>query len=788
MTSAERRTLLFLAILICLGAGVRAVRVRREPAPDRQDALALATQLARIDSLRASAPRGRRGSAGARSAARPRVKAGIIDPAAPIDLDQANAEAVDRLPGIGRVVAERIVANRDSFGPFGSLDGLRRVRGVGPALAERLRPNVTFSGVARPANTIIGPGAPRLGLRAFLDTLYSAPDLLTVTAPAVPAADQLGDFLLQEGLVTREQLEIAGREERQHGTRLGYNLIKLGFVKETDMTRALGRRYRVPAVDLTRFELDARIAKLIPAELALKHRVLPLKREGRTLTLALADPSRLGVLEDIKFITGYDIYPVVAGEYTLHGLLEKHFESTEAQMDSLLEDLADAGEDIEVLEGEREDEVSTVALAALVDEAPVVRLINAILTEAVRRGASDIHFECFEHELRVRFRVDGALQEIMKPPLRMRAALISRFKIMSSLNIAERRVPQDGRIKLKIGSKIIDFRVSTLPTLFGEKVVLRILDKANLQLELEKFGIEPRAEVQLMEAVSNPYGMVLVTGPTGSGKTTTLYSALSKINSIDVNIMTAEDPVEYNLFGINQVQVRTEIGLTFAAALRAFLRQDPNIIMVGEIRDLDTGGIAIKAALTGHLVLSTLHTNSAPETVTRLMDMGLEPFNVATALNLVLAQRLVRRACSSCKEQYFPDDIEFAAAKVEPTTTLGDLRFAQEALSDARSRATKEAAPFLKNLSPKTMIKDLPFFRGAGCDQCANGGLRGRQGLYEVMFMTPGLRRMVLHNASAAEIRDHAISEGMLTLRMDGWLKILKGITTIEQVVRETSA
>jgi type IV pilus assembly protein PilB len=606
-------------------------------------------------------------------------------------------------------------------------------------------------------------------------------------ASVAASTDRLGELLLAEGLITREQLDRAIQEHKEHGTRLGYNLIKQGAIKETELTRMLGRQYRMPAVDLSRFEMDPKIAKLIPAELAMKHQVLPLRREGRTLTVALADPTRLAVLEDIKFITGYDIFPVVGGEYTLRTLLEKHFESNGAQMDTLLEDLADIEEEIEVLEEEQED-VSTVALAAQVDEAPVVRLINAILTEAVRRGASDIHFESYEHELRVRYRIDGALQEIMKPPTKMKAALISRFKIMANLNIAERRVPQDGRIKLKIGAKVIDFRVSTLPTLFGEKVVLRILDKSNLQLEMEKFGIEKRAEKQLFEAISSPYGMVLVTGPTGSGKTTTLYSALSKINNIDVNIMTAEDPVEYNLFGINQVQVRPEIGLTFAAALRAFLRQDPNIIMVGEVRDTETGGIAIKAALTGHLVLSTLHTNSAPETITRLIDMGLEPFNVATALNTILAQRLVRRVCSGCKEKYVPDEIELAAAKVTPWTTLRELRFTEDTLNNARDTATKEAGAFLGKLSLDTTIAELPFFRGTGCDKCNGSGLRGRQGLFELMYLTPALRRMILHNGSAAEIRDEAIKEGMLTLRMDGWLKILKGITTIEQVVRETSA
>jgi type IV pilus assembly protein PilB len=376
----------------------------------------------------------------------------------------------------------------------------------------------------------------------------------------------------------------------------------------------------------------------------------------------------------------------------------------------------------------------------------------------------------------------------MKPPMKLKAALISRFKIMAQLNIAERRVPQDGRIKLKMGNKVIDYRVSTLPTLFGEKIVLRILDKGNLTLDLEKFGIEPKAEKDLMEAVSNPYGMVLVTGPTGSGKTTTLYSALSKVNNIDVNIMTAEDPVEYNLYGVNQVLVRTEIGMTFAAALKAFLRQDPNIIMVGEIRDLETGGIAIKAALTGHMVLSTLHTNSAPETVTRLLDMGLEPFNVASALNLILAQRLLRRICNNCKTQYAPTAEEFDIAKVKPTTTLRELKFTAETIENAKARATKEAAPFLANATIDTPVSALGYFKGRGCDTCAGTGMKGRQGVYEVMPMTPALRKLVLQNVGAVEIRDAAVEEGMLTLRMDGWMKVMKGITTLEQVVRETSA
>jgi type IV pilus assembly protein PilB len=529
---------------------------------------------------------------------------------------------------------------------------------------------------------------------------------------------------------------------------------------------------------------------MISADLAQKHLALPLKREGRTLTVAIADPSNLAFLEDLKFITRCDIVPVIAGEYTLATLVEKVFGSTDdQQMASLMDTISELEGigDVEVLEDE-EDDVSQAAVQAQMEDAPVVKLINAILTDAVKRGASDIHFECFEHEVRVRYRIDGALQEVMKPPMKLRAALISRFKIMAQLNIAERRVPQDGRIKLKIGNRVIDYRVSTLPTLFGEKVVLRILDKGNLAFDLSTFGIEPRAEKDLMEAISNPYGMVLVTGPTGSGKTTTLYSALSKINQMDVNIMTAEDPVEYNLFGINQVLVRSDIGMTFAAALKAFLRQDPNIIMVGEIRDLETGGIAIKAALTGHMVLSTLHTNSAPETVTRLLDMGLEPFNVASAVNLVLAQRLVRRICNNCRTAYQPSPEEMSALKVKTTTTMRELRFTEEALANAKLKATKEALPFLNTLSLNTTVGELGFFKGAGCDTCAGTGLKGRQGVYEVMTMTPSLRKLVMQNIGAAEIRDAAIEEGMLTLRMDAWLKVMKGITTTEQMIRETSA
>jgi type IV pilus assembly protein PilB len=465
------------------------------------------------------------------------------------------------------------------------------------------------------------------------------------------------------------------------------------------------------------------------------------------MTVAMADPTNVSVIEDLKFITRYDIFPVIAGEYTLRTAIEKYYEQTDAQLQTLLKDIEET-DDLEVIEQKEEDQ-GPVQVA---DDAPVVKLINGILTDAVKRGASDIHIEPFEFDIRVRYRIDGALQEVMKPPIKLKAALTSRVKIMSQLNIAERRVPQDGRLKLRMGKRVIDFRVSTLPVIWGEKIVMRILDKGNLTLDLSKFGFEPKAETDLMKAILNPYGMVLVTGPTGSGKTTTLYSALSRVNTIEVNIMTAEDPVEYNLAGVNQVLVRNEIGMTFAAALKAFLRQDPNIIMVGEIRDIETGGIAIKAALTGHLVLSTLHTNDAPSTITRMIDMGIEPFNVSSAVNLIVAQRLVRRICKDCKAEYkySPDELKALAVDLKE-------------------------------------FQGVTFYKGGGCDTCNGSGYKGRAGLYEVMSLSPELRRMILRGESTAELQKQAIADGMLTLRMDGIVKMKKGITTLEEVVKETA-
>jgi type IV pilus assembly protein PilB len=569
-------------------------------------------------------------------------------------------------------------------------------------------------------------------------------------ATQTSSTDRLGTILLREGLITQDQLDGALQDSKSNGTRLGYSLIKLGFIQEEDLTRMLSRQYRVPAVDINKVNVDPKILKLVPDDIAHKHLVLPLRRVGRTLTVAMANPADPGALDQLKFVTRHDIEPVVVGEFTLKKQIDQYYG---VQEDDALSDILDEidDEDVEVIE-EQEEEVNEAALQAQVEDAPVVKLINGILTDAVLKGVSDIHIEPYEKEMRVRYRIDGSLQEVMKPPTKMKAALTSRVKILADLNIAERRVPQDGRIKMKVKNKVVDFRVSTLPVIFGEKIVLRILDKGNLTLDLEKFGFEPKAEQDFMKAILNPYGMVLVTGPTGSGKTTTLYSALSKINKEDVNIMTAEDPVEYNLHGINQVLVRNEVGMTFAAALKAFLRQDPNIIMVGEIRDIETGGIAIKAALTGHLVLSTLHTNDAPSTVTRMIDMGLEPFNVAAALNVITAQRLVRRICSNCKvEAEYP-------------------------------------AEYLDGAGLTDEQRAMTFYEGEGCDDCNDSGYKGRQGLYEVMAATPPIRKLIMNGAGADELKEQALKDGMLTLRMDGLKKVEKGITTLEEVIKETAA
>ena len=570
--------------------------------------------------------------------------------------------------------------------------------------------------------------------------------------PGGAGADSRGGLnipgmLLQEGFVTAEQISKAHARQKSNGHKLGYNLIELGYVEPRTITQMLERQFRVPGVDLEKVEPDPAALALIPVEIATKYEVFPVRRQGTTIVLAMGDPTDWTVIDDLKFLTGYEVDPVVADEYSITEAIGRCYDAGgTGAYKQLLENL-DAIE-MEVVEEEEED---YSALAAQVEAAPVVKFINSLLADAVQRGASDIHIEPYEEEMRIRYRIDGVLREMVAPPIRMKAALISRVKILASLNIAERRVPQDGRIKMKMGPRVIDFRVSTLPTLFGEKIVLRILDKGNLTLDLEKLGFPESGLKTFLKSIESPYGIVLVTGPTGSGKTTTLYSALTRLNQPGVNIMTAEDPVEYNLRGINQVQVQEEVGMGFAESLRAFLRQDPNIVMVGEIRDIDTGSISIKAALTGHLVLSTIHTNDAPSTVNRMVDMGLQPFLVASALNCIVAQRLVRRICGECKA---------------PKT------YAPEVLAEA-------------GIPPED--SDAVFFEGAGCAECDGTGFRGRVGLYEVMPITQEMKRLITNHASNQELRDQAVRDGMITLRQDGVLKMRAGMTTLDEILRETS-
>ena len=561
---------------------------------------------------------------------------------------------------------------------------------------------------------------------------------------------RLGDLFVKVGLINEQQLQEGLAEAKTAGTGIGYALVHLGFVAEEELTRMLARQYRVPAVDIEKVTVDSKIIKLVPAALAQKHLVLPLRRVGRMLTVAMTNPMDFSAIDDLKFISKLEIVPVIVGEYTLRKHLEKYYGggNDDAQMTNLMDAWGEA--DVQVIEESDDEDYS--AMTAEVDSAPVVKFINGLLTDAVYKGASDIHIEPFEKEIRIRYRIDGALREVVKPPMKMKAALTSRIKILADLNIAERRLPQDGRIKLKLKNKVVDFRVSTLPVIFGEKIVLRILDKGNLTFDLTKFGLEEKAEKDFMWAIQRPYGMVLVTGPTGSGKTTTLYSALSQINTIDRNIMTAEDPVEYNLHGINQVLVRTEIGMSFPAALRAFLRQDPNIIMVGEIRDIETGGIAIKASLTGHLVLSTLHTNDTPSTITRLIDMGLEPFNVASALNLLSAQRLARRICQNCKVEATYTEEFLKSSKIDPD-----------------------------------WVHSHTLYKGEGCDTCGGSGYKGRCGFYEVMIMSSPIRKAIMAEVGTDELREVARSEGMLTLREDAMKKLERGTTTLDEVVKETT-
>jgi type IV pilus assembly protein PilB len=566
---------------------------------------------------------------------------------------------------------------------------------------------------------------------------------------------RLGELLTKASLITQDQLKEALKLQKETGGKLGETLIKLGFVSEEDITECLSQQFGVPSINLAHFEIDSSVIKLIPADVARKYNILPVNKTGATITIAMADPTNVFAMDDIKFMTGYNVEPVVASELGIKAAIDNYYGTTSSlELKKVMEDLqTQENADLEVLE--EDEELDVEALAEGAEEAPVVKLVNLILTDAIKRGASDIHIEPYEKEFRVRFRIDGILYEIMNPPLKLRDAMTSRMKILAKLDISEKRLPQDGRIKLKMKlndkNKELDFRVSVLPTLFGEKIVMRLLDKDNLRLDMTKLGFEAESLVKFEEAIFKPWGMVLVTGPTGSGKTNTLYSALAKVNSPEVNIMTAEDPVEFNLPGINQVQMKEAIGLNFAATLRSFLRQDPNIILVGEIRDFETAEIAIKAALTGHLVLSTLHTNDAPSTISRLMNMGIEPFLVATSVQLIAAQRLARRICGSCREE------------VEVT---------QQALLNLGYK--------------KDEVASVKVFKGRGCDKCNNTGYKGRVGLVEVMVIDDEIRELILSGGTSIDIKKKAAEGGMISLRRSGLIKIKEGITTIEEVVRET--
>ncbi|MBI5575128.1 MAG: type IV-A pilus assembly ATPase PilB [Deltaproteobacteria bacterium] len=560
-------------------------------------------------------------------------------------------------------------------------------------------------------------------------------------------AAKIGEMLLRGNIITPEQLRSALETQKKTKERIGAILVKSGSIREEDLLSFLGRQFNVPVIDLSKYEINSEVVRLLPEDLVQKHLALPINRVGAKLIVAVADPSNMAIIDAIGFKTGYAVELVLASEKDITNAINKYFDQSLEFKDIISE----LDEDLEVV---REEELDAIEQESRVDDAPVVKLANFVLTDAIKRRASDIHIEPYEKEFRIRYRVDGVLYEVMRPPIKLRNALVSRLKIMSSLDIAERRLPQDGRIKLKVGKgREMDYRVSVLPTIYGEKTVLRLLDKSSLQLDMTKLGFEQEALNDFQEAIHRPYGMILVTGPTGSGKTTTLYSALSELNKTTDNISTCEDPVEYNFAGINQVQIKEEIGLTFAAALRSFLRQDPDIIMVGEIRDYETAEIAVKAALTGHLVLSTLHTNDAPSTVTRLLNMGIEPFLVSSSLNLILAQRLARRVCGNCKEE----------VKILP-----------KALVDA-------------GMKPERIRQARPA-RGRGCDECNGTGFRGRVALYEAMPVKEELKDLILRGGSAIEVKREAIRLGMKTLRQAGLSKVEEGVTTLEEVLRVTAA
>ena len=561
--------------------------------------------------------------------------------------------------------------------------------------------------------------------------------------------NRLGELLVREKLISLSQLRTAQEEQQKGGGNLGFALAKLGYISDDEITNFLSQQYRVPTIDLTDYEIEADIVKLVSKEQCEKHRVVPVSRTGNSLLVAMADPTNLHAIDDLKFLTSYNIEPVIASETAILATIEKYYNAGPSY-DEVMSGFDEGEIDFT---GEEED-MNLLELEKASEDAPVVRLVNMILLNAIKKGASDIHIEPYEKKLRVRLRVDGVLLEEMTPPLKLKNAIVSRLKIMSQLDIAERRLPQDGRIKLKLGKgREMDFRVSVLPTIWGEKIVMRLLDKGNLQVDMTKLGFDGGPLKDFMWAITQPWGMVLVTGPTGSGKTTTLYSALSELNKPGTNVSTAEDPVEYNLMGINQVQMHDEIGLNFAMALRAFLRQDPDVLMVGEIRDFETGEIAVKAALTGHLVLSTLHTNDAPATISRLLNMGVEPFLITASVNLVLAQRLSRRVCGDCKQPF----------QMDPQVLM-EMGFTAENVARAK------------------------LMKGAGCRTCNGTGYKGRVALYEVMRFTDALKEMVLQGSSTAELKAAAIKGGMITLRMSGILKVMEGMTTTEEVLRVTMA
>jgi type IV pilus assembly protein PilB len=575
-------------------------------------------------------------------------------------------------------------------------------------------------------------------------------------------AQKIGELLVKEQLITSEQLNQAIEEQKSKGGRLGANLAKLGILGEDKLISFLSKKYRVPAINLDEFEVSQDIISLVSNEVAKKHMVIPVNRSAATLIVAMTDPSDMFALDDLKFLTGYNISPVIASEEAIGKAIEKYYGTTvqvdqgesqkelESTMDEVLNDFKD--EDYEVIGGD--GDVDAKELAKVSQQAPIVKLVNSILIDAINKKASDIHVECYDKAFRIRLRIDGNLYETWKPALKLKNAIISRLKIMAEMDIAERRLPQDGRIKIKIGKdKEMDFRVNSLPTLFGEKIVMRLLDKGNLQLDMTKLGFEEAQLKLFKDAIYMPYGMVLVTGPTGSGKTTTLYSAIAELNKTTTNITTAEDPVEYNLEGINQVQMQDDIGFNFATALRSFLRQDPNVILVGEIRDFETAEIAIKAALTGQVVLSTLHTNDAASSITRLINMGIEPFLVSSALNLIQAQRLVRKLCQGCKE---PIEV--------PKKTLLEM-----------------------GLAPQ-LAETAVVSKGKGCPTCNNLGYKGRIAIYEILPLTEEVRAAVIEGASDIEIKKIAVKQGMKSLRQSALQKMLDGVTTLDEVVGATAA